>query len=57
VAFNFGSVWVACRDGNVWRIDPKTRNVLAQWSLEGVPWDMAAGEGAVWVTVYSELES
>ena len=57
VAFNFGSLWVACRDGSVWRIDPTTLNVLAHWSLEATPRDIVASEGAVWVTVYSELES
>jgi hypothetical protein len=57
VAFNFGSVWVACRDGTIWRIDPTTRDVLAHWSLGATPGGIAAGEGAVWVAVYSELES
>jgi YVTN family beta-propeller protein len=57
VAFNFGSLWVACGDGTVWRIDPTTRKVQAHWSLGATPRDIAAGEGAVWVTVYSELES
>jgi YVTN family beta-propeller protein len=56
VAFGFGSIWVACSgDGTIWRIDPSTRKVLTHWSLGASPEDIAAGEGAVWVTVYSGL--
>lgn len=56
VSFGFGSVWVACSgDGTVWRIDPARRKVVAHWKLGASPEDIAAGEGAVWVAVYSEL--
>jgi DNA-binding SARP family transcriptional activator/DNA-binding beta-propeller fold protein YncE len=56
VAFGFGSVWIACSgDGTIWRIDPASREVVADWKLGASPEDIAAGAGAVWAAVYSEL--
>jgi virginiamycin B lyase len=56
ISFGFGSAWVACSgDGTVWRIDPATRKVVAHWNLGASPEDLTAGDGAVWVAVYSEL--
>jgi tRNA A-37 threonylcarbamoyl transferase component Bud32 len=60
IAYGFDSVWVACKgDGTVWRIDPTTTppKVVKHWKLGASPEDIAAGAGAVWTAVYSELES
>jgi hypothetical protein len=60
IAYGFDSVWVACKgDGTVWRIDPATTppKVVKHWNLGASPEDIAAGAGAVWIAVYSKLES
>lgn len=50
-----GAVWVLCQgEGNVVKIDPKTSAVVATIEV-GVPGgggDIAAGEGAVWVSAF-----
>ena len=56
ITYGFGSIWVASHwDGSVWRIDPDSRRVVGHWKLDVSPGGIAAGEGAVWVTAYSEL--
>jgi streptogramin lyase/tRNA A-37 threonylcarbamoyl transferase component Bud32 len=51
IALGGGYVWAANqRDGTVTRIDPATLDVRTI-DVGGIPTDVAAGEGAVWVTV------
>lgn len=51
VAHGEGAVWVACRDDSVVRVDPKTDRVGAQIHVGALPHGIAAGAGAVWVTL------
>jgi DNA-binding beta-propeller fold protein YncE len=50
VAFADGDVWVTLRDQRqVVRIDGGTGEVVGRIELEGEPWPIASGAGAVWV--------
>jgi streptogramin lyase len=51
VTIGFGSVWVACGDGTVTRIDPTSGRVVAVIRTGAAARGIAAGNGAVWVTV------
>ena len=52
VAFGEGAAWVAnSLDRTVSRIDPETNEVVETIPLGREPLHLAAGEGAVWVTV------
>jgi predicted Ser/Thr protein kinase len=55
IAVGAGGVWVVGDpvDPGLWRINPATDRVVARIALPFAPTDVAAGEGAVWVT--SEL--
>lgn len=55
VAFGEGALWViagANKEGEVWRIDPETTELLQRIPLANPSFwnEIAAGEGAVWVT-------
>jgi YVTN family beta-propeller protein len=53
IAFGDGGVWVAnSGDGTVSRIDPASAEVVATIAVGGIPISVAAGLGAVWLTVY-----
>ena len=45
------AVWVACGDGTVVRLDPATDRAGPAIPVGGLPRGIAAGEGAVWVTL------
>ncbi len=55
IAWGEGAVWVASvEDGTITRIDPATNQVAATIPVStggDGPWDVVAGEGAVWVIV------
>ncbi|MHB1242325.1 MAG: protein kinase domain-containing protein [Gaiellaceae bacterium] len=52
VAAAAAAVWVACSlDRAVARLDPETGEVVATIALGGTPYRLAAGAGAVWVSV------
>jgi hypothetical protein len=44
-------VWVACADDSVVRVDPSTDMPAAPIVLDRLPRGIAAGEGAIWVTL------
>ena len=51
IATGFRAVWVVCYwDRQLVRIDPRTREVVAQIPIDVGPLDVSAGAGAVWVT-------
>ena len=52
IAVGEGAVWVVGDplDHTLWRIDPASGELLATIPLPFAPTDVAAGEGAVWVT-------
>ena len=57
VAVDDTGVWVAnSLDRTVSRIDPETNEVVATIEIRNVPQRIAAGEGAVWVTVQAPPE-
>ncbi len=46
----FGSVWVAdSGSGNVDRIDPRTRRLVARLHVSGLIMRLGAGFGSIWV--------
>ena len=50
VAVGEGAVWVLnTEDTTISRIDPKTKKVVERFGIGGVPSDIAAGAGALWV--------
>jgi streptogramin lyase len=50
VAAGDGAVWVLSQvEGKVWRIDPRTNEVVKAISVNGNPSDIAVGEGAAWI--------
>ena len=52
VAVGEGGVWVASsRDRIVTRLDPESGEAVARIEIGNEPWRIAAGEGAVWVSV------
>ena len=51
IAFGEGGVWVACGDNTVVRIDPSTDEASEPIHVDGLPRGIAAGAGAVWVTL------
>ena len=57
IAVGDGAVWVLgdALDRKLWRVDPASRALVATISLPIAPRELAAGEGAVWVT--SELDN
>lgn len=62
VAFGEGALWViagANKEGEVWRIDPETTEVLKRVPLANPSFwnEIAAGEGAVWVTSSPNVHS
>jgi streptogramin lyase len=53
VTDNAGFVWVANRgDQTVWKYSSDTGHAVAQISLPGTPTWVAAGAGAIWVTLF-----
>ena len=56
VAVSGDAIWVIgdANDRALWRIDPRSGDLVERVSLDFVPKDVAVGEGAVWVT--SQLE-
>jgi streptogramin lyase len=52
MAMGMGGVWVIgdANDATLWRIDPRRHRIVATIRLGFPPADVAAGEGAVWVT-------
>jgi YVTN family beta-propeller protein len=53
VTDNAGFVWVANRgDQTVWKFSSDTGHAVAQISLPGTPTWVAAGAGAIWVTLF-----
>jgi streptogramin lyase/tRNA A-37 threonylcarbamoyl transferase component Bud32 len=53
VTDNAGFVWVANRgDQTVWKYSSDTAHAVAQISLPGTPTSIAAGGGAIWVTLF-----
>ena len=56
VAVSGDAIWVIgdANDRTLWRIDPRSGDLVERVSLDFVPKDVAVGEGAVWVT--SQLE-
>jgi DNA-binding beta-propeller fold protein YncE len=51
VAYGAGAAWVACGNGTVVGVDPSTNTPGRPISVGGLPRGIAAGEGAVWVTL------
>ena len=50
LALAFGSIWTAVIDsGNLDRIDPRTRRLIARLHVGGTPVRLAIGFGSVWV--------
>jgi len=46
-------VWVITRRTSaLWRIDAKTNQVVTEIPLSVIPWRVALGSGAVWITAY-----
>ena len=44
-------MWVACGNATVVRVDPKTDTAGPPIHVDGLPRGIAAGGGAVWVTL------
>ena len=44
-------MWVACGDATVVRVDPSTNRPGAPIDVGALPRGIAAGDGAVWVTL------
>jgi streptogramin lyase len=51
VAYGSGSVWTACGNGTIARVEPATDRVSAVVPVGRLPRGIAVGEGAVWVTI------
>jgi YVTN family beta-propeller protein len=52
VAVGADAVWVANRlEGTVWRIDPRTNDVVAKIEVGNAPSGLAFADGQVWLTV------
>ena len=50
IVYGFNSVWVAgAREGELYRIDTVTNQILATIELEKRPLALASGEGSIWV--------
>jgi ABC-type branched-subunit amino acid transport system substrate-binding protein/DNA-binding beta-propeller fold protein YncE len=50
IAVGAGGIWVlSAEDRTVARIDPETRAVVRKFRTQGVPVDLAAGAGALWL--------
>jgi streptogramin lyase len=51
IAVTAGAVWIAhSSDGELWRLDPRTKEILARIPIGAGPHDVQAGLGSVWVT-------
>ena len=51
IAYGEAAVWVACGNATVVRVDPKTDTAGPPIHVDGLPRGIAAGGGAVWVTL------
>jgi len=49
IVFDFGSIWIAGQEDELYRIDPASNQIVSTIELHSRPVTLASGEGSVWV--------